>query len=67
MVDQIGATPATGNLAALKRALKQDQTAKDLVLEAQNNLREFNESAGVEREIDPNAPVRRGQLIDVIA
>jgi hypothetical protein len=67
MVAPVGPLGAVANLMGLKRTLKQDQLAADLMQEAQNNLREFNADAGDVSNIDPNAPVRRGQIIDVIA
>lgn len=67
MVGQVGPLGAVANVLGLKRSLKQDQLAADLLQEAQNNLKEFNAEHGTVSEIDPNAPVRRGQIIDIIA
>ncbi|MEQ9558165.1 MAG: hypothetical protein RIG67_20535 [Rhodospirillales bacterium] len=67
MVGPAGPLGAVANLLGLKRTLKQDQLAADLAQEAQNNLKEFNVQNGAVPELDPNAPVRRGQIIDVIA
>jgi len=67
MVGQVGPLGAAANLLGLKRSLKQEQLAADLVQDAQKNLRELNARNGEVPELDPNAPVRRGQIIDVIA
>ena len=70
MVEQVGALGAVANLLGLKRSLKQDQLAADLVQDAQKNLQEYNAGNAVPGdipEIDPDAPVRRGQIVDIIA
>lgn len=67
MVGSVGPLGAVANVLGLKRSLKQDQLAADLLQDAQNNLKEFNAQNGDVPELDPNAPVRRGQIIDVIA
>lgn len=70
MVEQVGALGAVANLLGLKRSLKQDQLAADLVQDAQKNLQEYNTgnlAPGDMPEIDPDAPVRRGQIVDIIA
>lgn len=70
MVEKVGALGAVANLLGLKRSLKQDQLAADLVQDAQKNLQEYNSGnhvPGEIPEIDPDAPVRRGQIVDIIA
>ncbi len=67
MVNEISGNMPPGNLAGLKRALRQDQQAKDLIQEAQKNLKEFNEQAGLQAPSETDGPVRRGQVIDIIA
>ncbi|HCS70612.1 MAG TPA: hypothetical protein DIW51_11685 [Rhodospirillaceae bacterium] len=67
MVGSVGPLGAVANVLGLKRSLKQDQLAADLLQDAQNNLKEFNAQNSGVPELDPNAPVRRGQIIDVIA
>tara|TARA_R110000796_G_scaffold33160_3_gene86307 strand:+ start:681 stop:884 length:204 start_codon:yes stop_codon:yes gene_type:complete len=67
MVGSVGPLGAVANVLGLKRSLKQDQLAADLLQDAQNNLKEFNAQNGTVPELDPNTPVRRGQIIDVIA
>ncbi|MAN80149.1 MAG: hypothetical protein CMM77_01940 [Rhodospirillaceae bacterium] len=58
---------AVANLLGLKRTLKQEQLAADLMQEAQNNLKDVNAEVGGVSEINPDGPVKRGQIIDVIA
>lgn len=67
MVGSVGPLGAVANVLGLKRSLKQDQLAADLLQDAQNNLKEFNAQNGAIPELDPNTPVRRGQIVDVIA
>ncbi|MCF3628434.1 hypothetical protein RJ527_10175 [Thalassospiraceae bacterium LMO-SO8] len=67
MVESVGPLGAAANVLGLKRSLKQEQLAADLLQDAQNNLKEFNAQNGAVPELDPNAPARRGQIIDVIA
>ena len=67
MADPISPLGTVASMLGLKRSLKQEQLAADLVQEAQNNLREFNDRNGTVTEFDPNTPVRRGQIIDIIA
>ncbi|PIW26904.1 MAG: hypothetical protein COW30_12640 [Rhodospirillales bacterium CG15_BIG_FIL_POST_REV_8_21_14_020_66_15] len=67
MVGQVGPLGAVANLLGLKRTLKQDQLAADLAQEAQKNLKEYTVEHGEIPELDPNTPVRRGQIVDIIA
>lgn len=67
MVGPVGPLGAVANLLGLKRSLKQEQLAADLMQDAQNNLKEVNAEVGSASEITPDGPVKRGQIIDVIA
>lgn len=67
MVGPVGPLGAVANLLGLKRTLKQEQLAADLMQDAQNNLKEVNAEIGDVSEINPDGPVKRGQIIDVIA
>lgn len=67
MVGTVGPLGAVANLLGLKRTLKQEELAADLAEQAQKNQREFNGNNSDVSDIDPNAPARRGQIIDIIA
>ncbi|MEQ8504930.1 MAG: hypothetical protein RIB80_06350 [Rhodospirillales bacterium] len=67
MVGPVGPLGTVANLLGLKRTLKQEELAVDLAQQAQKNQQEAGAQAVDVSEIDPNAPARRGQIIDVIA
>jgi hypothetical protein len=68
MVAPVGPLGAVANLLGLKRTLKQEQLAADLVEQGRQNSREMVTVNGDIPEPDPEAPPPpRGHYVDIIA